>query len=285
MLAPEPDHAEVINVSTDLGTILDEVIDVPMDLGTILHRLLDGGFQTASEVHREVTRVWSNCAQFNGQESEITKVAVRLCKYFDKAYKDRVSAPGHMGMKEFPHGKAWIGLQTLTYWEMDHAWYSGKIVGYRCEEGEHAYELMYDDGEKEWMKLPIHEVAIIDNWEGITQPTEPWEGADERGGRRPQRSRQAVKPFNPSMGPSHGEGRAKRAKVEDATNSSILAEVEEEDIPEAPHRPAPHIHQAAPAFAAGGAGGEFLCDDGKPCGQVCRCKLLFWCRFSVRRRP
>ena len=89
--------------------------------------------------------------------------------------------------------------QTLTYWEMDHAWYSGKIVAHRCEEGADAYELMYDDGEKEWMTLPSHEVAIVDNWGGITEMLEPWEGADEtrRSQNRPQRSRQVLTPPSP----------------------------------------------------------------------------------------
>jgi hypothetical protein len=28
---------------------------------------------------------------------------------------------------------------------------------------------------------------------------------------------------------------------------------------------------------------DFVCDDGQPCGDVCRCRLLFWCRFRTRK--
>ena len=28
---------------------------------------------------------------------------------------------------------------------------------------------------------------------------------------------------------------------------------------------------------------DFVCDDGLPSGDVCRCRLLFWCRFKTRK--
>ena len=28
---------------------------------------------------------------------------------------------------------------------------------------------------------------------------------------------------------------------------------------------------------------DFICDDGQPSGDVCRCRLLFWCRFRTRK--
>jgi hypothetical protein len=264
-----------------------DFVESPMDLGTILTRLLDGGFQTASDVHREVTRVWANCEVFNGKDAPITLSAMKLARRFDRSFKERVPVPEHMGMKTFPQGDVWIGHETLSYWDGDKTWYPGKIGNYRNEGTKHEYLIRYDDGEDEWFELPCIQVAIVDNWEGITEPVEPWDGVDEsrRGRDRPQRARQAVKQFNPSMGFS--QPRAKRAKLEDETNTSKLADDDDDDdAPDTFVRGAGYL-----ISPAAGAAGEFICDDGMPCGQVreqsvgCATRALYaGCALSALHR-
>jgi len=258
-------------------------IQEPKDLGTIFGNLKDGLYLTAHQVRRDVTLVWKNCLIYNGSDSELTIMANRLAKGFDKMFDEAVEVPQHIGMASFSQGPQWINKKVEVYWGGDHEWYSGVIVEYNAEhaneQGETTpYRIKYnEDDEDEWINMPNKDVAIIDSWDGMADEIEPWEGfsAPVRGGAAPgrtQRSRTTTKLFSPNIGAA-GRARGKRARA------SVGDGLDDDD---------------AMGDAGGGLDGDgrldgdrvasdFVCDDGQPCGDVCRCRLLFWCRFRTRK--
>ena len=287
-----------------------------MDLGTIFGKLKEGSYLTAhqvgqtqqsvtvkcvcclqgaswahmkndaEQVRKDVTLVWKNCLTYNGSESEITQLAEFLAEQFDLMFDEAIKPPTHLGMKEFKQGPEWIKKKVECYWGDDKEWYAGEIVDYDPEKKNDdgaatPYLIKFnEDDEDEWMDLPAKDVAIIDNWEGLAEQLEPWEGFMQpvRGGAggRQQRSRTTTKHFTPVTGPAGGTSRGgKRGRQQAAqeaaddddgmadgagANEGELSRVDGEKIPS-----------------------DFICDDGQPCGDVCRCRLLFWCRFKTRK--
>ena len=63
-------------------------------------------------------------------------------------------------------------------------------------------------------------------------------------------------------------------------------EVEDVDVQEEPPAQCDELEdEQEVSFGAGNdkVSSDFICDDGQPSGEVCRCRLLFWCRFKTRK--
>ncbi|EOD22670.1 hypothetical protein EMIHUDRAFT_55781, partial [Emiliania huxleyi CCMP1516] len=56
----------------------------PIDLGSIKKNLEAGAYANADAVKTDVDRVWANCRQYNGEESEIARMAETLEGLFDE---------------------------------------------------------------------------------------------------------------------------------------------------------------------------------------------------------
>mmetsp|Transcript_37045 Transcript_37045/g.124124 ORF Transcript_37045/g.124124 Transcript_37045/m.124124 type:complete len:371 (-) Transcript_37045:226-1338(-) len=56
----------------------------PIDLGSIKKNLEAGAYADADAVKTDVDRVWANCRQYNGEESEIARMAETLEEIFDE---------------------------------------------------------------------------------------------------------------------------------------------------------------------------------------------------------
>jgi hypothetical protein len=263
-------------------------IKEPMDLGTIFSNLQDCTYLNAHQVRKDVTLVWKNCLAYNGRESEITHIAEELARYFDERFDEDISVPQHQGMKHFNQGEGWINKKVECYWDEDKEWYTGVIAEYdaskqNAEGVTTPYRIKYDeDDQDEWMDLPTKDVAITDDWEGMAEPIEPWEGFIEpnkvlsKGGRA-QRSRTTTKTFTPTVGPA-GNPRTRGGKR--GRPAAYAAEVMDDDegMDAGANHDAEQWRGDSERISS-----DFVCDDGLPSGDVCRCRLLFWCRFKTRK--
>jgi hypothetical protein len=61
-----------------------EKITNPQDLGTIRARLQRNQYQTVYQWERDVNLVWSNCYEYNGQDSFLGVIAQELSRIFNK---------------------------------------------------------------------------------------------------------------------------------------------------------------------------------------------------------
>lgn len=262
-----------------------DAVKEPMDLGTVYERLCDGLYQTAHEVRRDASLVWLNCVLFNGEDAPITKDVKKLAKMFDEKFQEQIPAPTHMGMRKMIHGSQWVGHKVTVYFD-DCRWYDGEIADYDESRADEKYQIKYEDDE-EWVALPSVDITITDAWDQLGKPIEPWQGlpTEHHSGvamnpHRPQRSRNVTKQYVPNegAGPSGGSSKA-RKKNDSKANDGGAPETPEKERRE---------HEQAQAEVVPRADGEkrpedFFCDDGGPCGEVCRCRLLFWCRFKTRK--
>ena len=266
-------------------------ISEPMDLGTIFSKLKEGSYGTAHEVRKDVTLVWKNCLTYNGSDSDITGMADFLAEQFDEMFDEAVKPPAHLGMKEFKHGPDWINKKVECYWAEDREWYPGVILQYDPEKKNEQglptrYRIKYmQDDEDEWMDMPTKDVAIIDNWEGMSEQIDPWEGFVQpiRGGTvggRTARARTTTKLFTPNAGPASGN--ARRGKRGRPSNAE-LAERERQRKAEMEEPELEDEQEVSYGTGTDKVSSDFICDDGQPSGEVCRCRLLFWCRFKTRK--
>jgi len=59
-------------------------VEDPVDLGTIKKNVEAGKYTSEVHVKTDVDRVWANCRQYNGRESELARMAEKLEEVFDE---------------------------------------------------------------------------------------------------------------------------------------------------------------------------------------------------------
>mmetsp|Transcript_34347 Transcript_34347/g.55457 ORF Transcript_34347/g.55457 Transcript_34347/m.55457 type:complete len:594 (-) Transcript_34347:76-1857(-) len=263
----------------------------PLDLGTIFSNLKDGIYPTAHQVRKDVTLVWKNCLTYNGADSDITHIAEVLAMQFDEMFEEAITAPQHLGMASFKQGPEWINKKVECYWDEDKEWYAGSIVEYDPDKTNDQglttpYRIKYnEDDEDEWMDLPGKDVAIVESWEGMADELGPWEGFTPplKGGTasgRTQRARTTTKHFTPIPGPTAG-GNSRRGKRVRPSGTDAFDDAFDDDL--MPGEMGARSEADLARVDGEKISSDFICDDGLPCGEVCRCRLLFWCRFKARK--
>ena len=72
----------------------------PMDLGTVMRNLKECKYSSVSQWQNDVERIWKNCEQYNGKDSdfqifynEMKKIFIKECKIFDPLAKSTKDFP------------------------------------------------------------------------------------------------------------------------------------------------------------------------------------------------
>jgi hypothetical protein len=166
---------ELVNKAT--ADEYSKVVQRPMDLGTILTKLRTGFYVTAYEVRKDVSTVWSNCQLYNAPEDAIYRFADMLKEKFDERFAELVQAPEHNGMKEFPGGDMWTGIQVDVYESGASAWLPGVVSGYNAET--RSYTIKMEEGREIEYELPHLSVVVTGDWSQLAQQLEPWAGMSD----------------------------------------------------------------------------------------------------------
>ncbi|CCG80638.1 putative Transcription regulator BDF1 [Taphrina deformans PYCC 5710] len=87
-----------------------KIVTEPQDLGTIEAKLKKGEFNTIDELIDSVQLVWSNCQKYNGAESAINLMALRLKEQFERQIRsmppaEEIASPAGRGPKSKKTGK------------------------------------------------------------------------------------------------------------------------------------------------------------------------------------
>jgi hypothetical protein len=62
------------------------IVKNPMDLSTICTKLSSSSYMRATEMHRDVKLMFSNCYRFNGRTAPISEAAKILESFYDSLY-------------------------------------------------------------------------------------------------------------------------------------------------------------------------------------------------------
>ena len=166
---------ELVNKAT--ADEYTKVVRHPMDLGTILTKLRTGLYVTAYEVRKDVSTVWSNCQLYNTPGDAIYRFADELKEIFDKRFSEMVQAPAHNGMKDFPAGGMWVGIQVAVYEPGANAWLPGVVSDFKAEKK--SYAIKMEEGREIEHELPHLSVVVTGDWSQLAQQLEPWAGMSD----------------------------------------------------------------------------------------------------------
>jgi hypothetical protein len=248
----------------------------------------------------DVSKVWCNCMEYNGNQHEIYRQAQVLAKLFDERFEAAVPAPQHMGIRRFVHGNEWVGREVVVYWDGDHKWFKARVMAHLGEMGDkgHQYRIQYpDDEETENVTLPDVNVAFLDvDMEKLAHldPLPLWRASEDGSPRdlsaasaaprpppvaaaalpavaaavaadRPVRDRQP--PTKLQAGTVEGRGRSSIGGLGDG-----VYEV----------RRGKEVGGTKGGVGGDAGGGGFIGDDGMPCTLVRKCALYRCCADLLR---
>eukprot|EP00192_Tetraselmis_astigmatica_P010209 CAMPEP_0117665470 /NCGR_PEP_ID=MMETSP0804-20121206/9828_1 /TAXON_ID=1074897 /ORGANISM="Tetraselmis astigmatica, Strain CCMP880" /LENGTH=920 /DNA_ID=CAMNT_0005472887 /DNA_START=369 /DNA_END=3131 /DNA_ORIENTATION=+ len=109
-----------------------DIIKNPMDLGTVMRKLNRDEYEGALQLYSDIRLVWKNCFNFNEEDSEPFKAAIKMQRFADNAWK-KAGLPKPPSQNENP-AKVGRGVSAGASAKVDkHKWPSEHVM----DEDEH----------------------------------------------------------------------------------------------------------------------------------------------------
>jgi hypothetical protein len=103
-------------------------VDIPHELGIIKGRLEQNVYRTPHDFHKDIVRVWRQCAD-EKQDKALNTLASTLSKAFDELYFRSVYMPLNVvGSSVYSSKPASVGSRVRIYNSQEHRWWFGILT-------------------------------------------------------------------------------------------------------------------------------------------------------------